>query len=98
MEPAACVKLTRTGAATPQAGMVIGLDAITAVVPGGGTVLTGGYGSIVKMIIGALTLTIVGNRLTMAGVPPSWRQVTLSILLIATIAISLNRSKINVVK
>ena len=34
--PAACVKLTRTGAATPQAGMVIGLDAIAAVVPGGG--------------------------------------------------------------
>ena len=49
-------------------------------------------------IIGVLTLMIVRNGLTIAGVPPSWSQVALGVLLIAAIAISLNRSKIDVVK
>ena len=94
---AACVNLARAGAATPQAGLMIELDAIAAVALGG-TPLTGGYGSVVKTIIGALTLTIVRNGLTIAGVPPSWSQVALGVLMIAAIAISLNRSKIDVVK
>ena len=94
---AACVNLARAGAATPQAGLMIELDAIAAVALGG-TPLTGGYGSVVKTIIGAFTLTIVRNGLTIAGVPPSWSQVALGVLLIAAIAISLNRSKVDVVK
>ncbi len=94
---AACVNLARAGAATPQAGLMIELDAIAAVALGG-TPLTGGYGSVIKTIIGALTLTIVRNGLTIAGVPPSWSQVALGVLLIAAIAISLNRRKIDVVK
>ena len=94
---AACVNLARAGAATPQAGLMIELDAIAAVALGG-TPLTGGYGSVVKTIIGAFTLTIVRNGLTIAGVPPSWSQVALGALLIAAIAISLNRQKISVVK
>ena len=94
---AACVNLARAGAATPQAGLMIELDAIAAVALGG-TPLTGGYGSVVKTIIGALTLTIVRNGLTIAGVPPSWSQVALGLLLIAAIAIALNRKKIEVVK
>ena len=94
---AACVNLARAGAATPQAGMMMELDAIAAVALGG-TPLTGGYGSVVKTIIGALTLTIVRNGLTIAGVPPSWSQVALGALLIVAIAISLNRSKVDVVK
>ena len=94
---AACLNLARAGAATPQAGLMIELDAIAAVALGG-TPLTGGYGSVVKTIIGALTLTIVRNGLTIAGVPPSWSQVALGLLLIAAIAISLNRSKVDVVK
>lgn len=94
---AACVNLARAGAATPQAGMMIELDAIAAVALGG-TPLTGGYGSVIRTIIGALTLTVVRNGLTIAGVPPSWSQVALGVLLIAAIAISLNRSKVDVVK
>ncbi len=94
---AACVNLARSGAATPQAGLMIGLDAIAAVALGG-TPLTGGYGSVTETIIGALTLAIVRNGLTIAGAPPSWSQVALGVLLIAAIAISLNRSKAVVVK
>ena len=94
---AACVNLARAGAATPQAGLMIELDAIAAVALGG-TPLTGGHGSVVRTIIGALTLTVVRNGLTIAGVPPSWSQVALGVLLVIAIAISLNRGRIDVVK
>ena len=94
---ASCVNLARAGAATPQAGLMIELDAIAAVALGG-TPLTGGYGSVTRTIIGALTLAIVRNGLTIAGVPPSWSQVALGVLLITAISISLNRSKVDVVK
>tara|TARA_R100000005_G_C4997995_1_gene204719 strand:+ start:1834 stop:1962 length:129 start_codon:yes stop_codon:yes gene_type:complete len=42
----------------------------------------------------------VRNGLTIAGVPPSWSQVALGVLLIliTAIAISLNRKKVDVVK
>lgn len=94
---AACLNLARAGAATPQAGLMIELDAIAALALGG-TPLTGGYGSVLKTVIGALTLTVVANGLTIAGVPPSWSNVARGVLLIIAIAISLNREKIDVVK
>ncbi len=75
---------------------MIELDAIAAVALGGAP-LTGGYGSVVKTIIGALTLTVVRNGLTIAGVPPSWSRVALGALLIAASAVSLNRSKVEIV-
>lgn len=94
---ASFINLARAGAATPQAGQMMELDAIAAVALGG-TVLTGGYGSVLKTVIGALTLTIVANGLTIAGVPPSWSRIARGVLLITAIAISLNRQKIDVVK
>lgn len=86
---ACCVNLAREGAATPQAGMMMELDAIAAVALGG-TPLTGGYGNIIKTIVCALTLTTVCHGLTIAGVLPSWSQFAPGLLLIAAIAISLN--------
>jgi ribose/xylose/arabinose/galactoside ABC-type transport system permease subunit len=94
---ASFINLARAGAATPQAGQMMELDAIAAVALGG-TVLTGGYGSVLKTVVGALTLTIVANGLTIAGVPPSWSRIARGVLLITAIAISLNRQKIDVVK
>lgn len=94
---AAVINLARSGAATPQAGMMMELDAIAAVALGG-TLLTGGHGSVVKTIIGALILTVVSNGLTIAGVPPSWSEVARGALLIVAIAISLDRKKIGIVK
>ena len=94
---ASFINLARSGAATVQAGQMQELDAIAAVALGG-TVLTGGYGSVLKTVVGALTLTIVANGLTIAGVPPSWSRIARGILLIAAIAISLNRKQIDVVK
>jgi len=94
---ASIINLARSGAATPLAGSQMELDSIAAVALGG-TPLTGGYGGVLKTVIGALTLTVVSNGLTIAGVPPSWSDVARGALLVAAIAISLNRQKIDVVK
>ena len=94
---ASFINLARSGAATVQAGQMQELDSIAAVALGG-TVLTGGYGSVVKTVVGALTLTIVANGLTIAGVTPSWSRIARGLLLIAAIAITLNRKQIDVVK
>ena len=74
---AACVNLARAGAATPQAGMMMELDAIAAVALGGTPYGLVVMAVVVKTIIGAMTLTILRNGLTIAGVPPSWSQIAL---------------------
>lgn len=94
---ASILNLARAGAATPQAGTMLELDTVAAVALGG-TPLTGGYGSVLKTVVGALILTIVANGLTIAGVSPSWSRIARGVLLIAAIAISLNRKKVDVIK
>lgn len=94
---AALISLGRSGAGTPRAGEQLELDAIAAVALGG-TPLTGGYGSVPRTVVGALTLTVVANGLTIAGVDPSWSRVARGVLLIVAIAISLNRRRVGVVK
>ena len=66
---ATLISLGRSGAGTPRAGEQFELDAIAAVALGG-TPLTGGHGSVLRTMVGALTLTVVANGLTIAGVDP----------------------------
>jgi len=91
------INLARIGAATPVTGQGLELDVISAVVLGG-TPLTGGYGSIPKTVVGTISLVVLANGLTIAGVPPSWNNVARGLLLIIAVAISLDRKKIGVVK
>lgn len=94
---ASLINLARVGAATPVTGQNMELDAISAVVLGG-TPLTGGYGSILKTVMGAISLVVLSNGLTLAGVPPSWNNVARGLLLIIAVAIALDRKKIGTVK
>lgn len=94
---ASIISLAQFGAAGPQTGLGLELYAISAVVLGG-TPLTGGYGSVIKTIVGALALQVLANGLTIAGVPPSWNDVVRGGLLVIAIAIALDRRKIGTVK
>ena len=71
VELAAIVGLGQFGAAGPLTGSGMELQAISAVVLGG-TPLTGGYGSVVKTVMGALALVVLADGLTLMGVGPSW--------------------------
>lgn len=68
---ASIIGLAQFGAAGPLTGTGMELQAISAVVLGG-TPLTGGYGSTVKTVFGALALTVLSDGLTLMGVGPSW--------------------------
>jgi ribose/xylose/arabinose/galactoside ABC-type transport system permease subunit len=94
---ASIIALAQYGAAGPQTGTGLELDAISAVVLGG-TPLSGGHGSVPKTLVGALALVTLADGLTIAGVPPSWNNVVRGGLLIVAIAIALDRRKIGVVK
>jgi ribose/xylose/arabinose/galactoside ABC-type transport system permease subunit len=94
---ASILGLAQFGAAGPLTGSGMELQAISAVVLGG-TPLTGGYGSTIKTLVGALALIVLADGLTLMGVPPSWTSVVSGVILIAAVAIALERGKIGVVK
>jgi len=56
---------------------------ITAVI--GGTLLTGGYGSAIGTVFGALTLGMTSNGLRFAGVGGDWYQAFLGVLLLLAV-------------
>jgi len=83
---AAWVLIGRVGAVSPLGNQTANLDAITAVVIGG-TSLFGGRGSIVGTLFGALIVGIFDSGLSLTGVDPLWRQLTVGALIIVAVAI-----------
>jgi simple sugar transport system permease protein len=61
--------------------------AIIAVVIGG-TLLTGGYGSVVGAVLGALVFGMVRQGIVMAGVDADWFQVFLGAMLLVAVLVN----------
>jgi simple sugar transport system permease protein len=59
---------------------------ITAVI--GGTLLTGGYGSAVGTVFGALTLAITQQGIRFAGFGNDWYQAFLGLLLLGAVLVN----------
>ena len=59
---------------------------ITAVI--GGTLLTGGYGSAIGAVFGALTLGMTQQGIVFAGIPGDWYQAFLGVLLLAAVIVN----------
>jgi len=70
----AIIVTSRIGSASPNAGTGFELDAIAAVVLGG-TSLSGGEGSIVGTIIGALIIGVLNNGLNLMNVNPFYQSI-----------------------
>jgi fructose transport system permease protein len=83
---AAWVLIGRVGAVSPLGNQTANLDAITAVVIGG-TSLFGGRGSIVGTLFGALIVGVFDSGLSLTGVDPLWRQLTVGGLIIGAVAL-----------
>jgi ribose transport system permease protein len=73
------------------------LPAIAAVVVGG-TAITGGVGSIWRTLIGALIISVVRIGMTFLGVNIFAQNIVFGAVLIAAVAITIDRSKIPIVK
>lgn len=85
---AAVVFVSRVSSARGDAGQLLELDVITAVVLGG-TALTGGRGTILGTMLGLLIIGVVRNGLTLAFVPLEVQAVFVGVILI--VAVSINR-------
>jgi ribose transport system permease protein len=91
------VDAARTVAADPATGSGLELTTIAAVVLGG-TPLTGGVGSVMGSLFGALTITALVSGLNIVGVSPYAQQVITGAVLVAAVLISIDRRKIGVIK
>ncbi|MBD0377300.1 MAG: ribose ABC transporter permease [Flavisolibacter sp.] len=84
---------SRLDSAQPNAGITYELDAIAAVVIGG-TSLSGGRGSVLGTVLGAVIIGVLNNGLVLLNVSPFWQQVVKGlVILIAVIIDKANRSE-----
>ncbi|WP_066041750.1 ABC transporter permease [Herbiconiux solani] len=88
---------SRVGAATPGMGDRLTLDSIAAVVMGG-TALTGGVGGVHRTILGVLVITTLTVGLNTLGVQPYLQQIVQGTVVVLAVALTLDRSKLSVIK
>ena len=81
----------RLGAGVPNSGVQYELDVIAAVVVGG-TSLTGGRGSVIRTLWGAIFIGVLNNGLNLAGIDPYMQKVALGcVILLAVLADQINK-------
>lgn len=83
---------SRLDSAQPNAGMGYELDSIAAVVIGGAS-LSGGRGSIMGTVQGALIIGVLNNGLVLLNVSPFWQQVIKGIVILLAVAIDRSNRK-----
>jgi ribose transport system permease protein len=82
---AGMIEASRLMTGQPTAGQGYELQAIAAVVIGGGS-LQGGEGSVIGTLIGAFIIGLLSNGSDLLGVNPYWQQVIIGAVIIAAVA------------
>jgi ribose transport system permease protein len=85
---------SRLDSAQPNAGISYELDAIAAVVIGGAS-LSGGRGSIMGTVLGAIIIGVLNNGLVLLNVSPFWQQVVKGLVILLAVIIDKTSSKNN---
>ncbi len=81
---AGCVLIGISGAAVPSTGESYALDIITAVILGG-TMLSGGKGSVARTFIGVLVIGILNNGMGLMAVQTFWQTTAKGVFLLLAI-------------
>ncbi|GAA3755658.1 putative multiple sugar transport system permease protein [Spinactinospora alkalitolerans] len=82
---AGLVFMARLNAATPGAGEMFELDAIAAAFIGGASA-TGGVGTVVGSVVGALVMGVMNNGMSLIGLGVDWQQAIKGLVLLAAVA------------
>jgi ribose transport system permease protein len=82
----------RLSSAQPATGAGYELQAIAAVVIGG-TSLSGGKGSIVGTVIGALIISVLNNGLQIMSIPQEWQNVILGLVILVAVYADMARKR-----
>jgi len=85
---AGCIQFARFHSVDPTRGQGLELEAIAAAVIGG-ALMTGGYGSMIGAMLGALLVGMVRSGLVMAGAPSYWYQAFIGIVLIVASVVNI---------
>ncbi|MEI6946739.1 ribose ABC transporter permease [Paraflavisolibacter sp. H34] len=83
---------SRLDSAQPNAGISYELDSIAAVVIGG-TSLSGGKGSILGTVLGAIIIGVLNNGLVLLNVSPFWQQVVKGLVILLAVIIDKANTK-----
>lgn len=81
---AGMIEASRLVTGQPTAGQGYELQAIAAVVIGGGS-LQGGEGSVVGTLVGAFIIGLLSNGSDLLGINPYWQQVIIGLVIIAAV-------------
>ncbi|WP_022891318.1 ABC transporter permease [Agromyces subbeticus] len=87
----------RTYSGAPTLADSLLLPVVAAIVVGG-TAITGGFGGIGRTVVGVLIITVLRVGLSVAGVDSSYEQIFYGVLVIAAVAMTIDRSKLPFVK
>jgi ribose transport system permease protein len=94
---AGIVMAARLGSGSPTLANEFLLPAIACIVVGG-TAITGGVGSIWRTFVGALIVQVVRVGMTFVGISAFAQQIVFGSILVAAVAITMDRSKVAVIK
>ena len=94
---AGVVMAGRLGSGSPTLANEFLLPAIACIIVGG-TAITGGVGSVWRTFIGALIIAVVRIGMTFIGVSVFAQQIVFGLILVAAVAITMDRSKVATVK
>lgn len=94
---AAVMLVSRNFSGNPSMADNLLLPAVAAIVVGG-TTITGGHGSLWRSLAGALVITLLRVGLPIVGVPSAYEQILYGAIIVAAVALTLDRSKVLIVK
>lgn len=89
--------VTRTNSASGSMGDPLLMQALAAILLGG-TSLMGGVGGPARTILGVLVISVLSNGMNLASVDPFTQQTVTGVVLIAAVALTLNRKELSSVK
>jgi len=94
---AGVVMAARLGSGSPTLANEFLLPAIASIVVGG-TAITGGVGSVWRTFVGALIVQVVRIGMTFMGVSVFAQQIVFGVILVAAVAVTMDRTKVMVIK
>jgi ribose transport system permease protein len=94
---AGVVMAARLGSGSPTLANEFLLPAIACIVVGG-TAITGGVGSVWRTFVGALIVQVVRIGMTFMGVSVFAQQIVFGFILVAAVAVTMDRKKVLVIK
>jgi ribose transport system permease protein len=91
------VRSAQLGMAQPAIGAGMLFTAITGVVVGG-TALSGGEGGVLNTLVGVLIVTVLHNGMILLGVNPYIQQAIQGMIIVAAVALTINRGRLKIIK